>query len=402
METLLSSSEKYLIGVSGGSDSMALLSMCVNNNLNVVVAFVNYKLRESADIEEELVESYCLKQNIKFCAYYPYQTKKGNFQKWAREARYDFYEKVYYENDCDALLLGHQMDDCIENYLMSKARNSKAYVYGIAKESYHHNMRIIRPLLAYRKAALKQYCDDNNIPYHDDESNFSDKYQRNRIRHQLVETANDQQIDDWMAEINELNNKQLKQREYFEKKYPAREMIKLDDFMQEKNKEDLIRWYLYQHNSDACYSSKQIQDIVDSLKTPKGSKDLKDGSKLIWEYGFLYVFDEIEKYEYCFEQIEYLETPYFKIEDRGKRIEGITLKSDDFPIVIRPYNNEDVIALRYGHKKVNRYMIDNKIFKNKRYLWPVVVNRKGEVVFVSGIGCDVNHYSEKPNIYIVF
>ena len=41
---------RYLLGVSGGSDSMMLLSLCVKERLDIVVCFVNYKLRESADL----------------------------------------------------------------------------------------------------------------------------------------------------------------------------------------------------------------------------------------------------------------------------------------------------------------------------------------------------------------
>lgn len=381
---------------------MALLSMCVGCGLDVIAAFVNYKLRETADLEEKLVEKYCAEHEIKMYCHYPIQNEKGNFQKWAREARYDFFRQLYYENDCEALLLGHQMDDCIENYLMSKARKSKGYYYGMVENCYHHGMNIIRPLLSYRKADLRAFCQDNNIPFHDDESNFSDKYQRNRIRHSLVEKASLQQIDDWMAEIKQYNYSQDELRSYFLENYPLREMMELAAFRKEPRKEELLRWYLYQHDSEKTYSSKQIQDMARALESSdRGYKNLGGDSQLVWEYGYLYVFNTAGKYEYVLEEIEYLETPYFKISDKGDRIQGITVTKDDFPLTIRPYGNEDVIRLRFGHKKVSRQMIDNKVFKKDRYLWPVVLNKNGRVIFVAGIGCDVEHYSENPSLYVL-
>ena len=57
--------------------------------------------------------------------------------------------------------------------------------------------------------------------------------------------------------------------------------------------------------------------------------------------------------------------------------------------------------MRYGTKKIRRFFIDNKIPLRKRMIWPVVLNRKGDIVLVPEIGCDLNHYSEKPNLFVI-
>ena len=58
--------ETYIIGVSGGPDSMALLDMCRKEGFQLVVAHMNYKKRDTADRDMELVRSYCARFHIPF------------------------------------------------------------------------------------------------------------------------------------------------------------------------------------------------------------------------------------------------------------------------------------------------------------------------------------------------
>lgn len=380
---------------------MALLSLCVESGLDVMVAFVNYHLRETSDLEEQLVREYCETHSIEMKVCYPVQTGKGNFQNWAREARYDFYRQVCEENGCDALLLGHQKDDVVENYLMALKRNSRGWHYGIDRETCHHGMTVIRPLLEYRKQELRKYCEDHAVPYHDDESNFTDRYQRNRIRHALVEKAGDDQIETWVSEIREFNRCQDALLEGFVSRYGSEE-ISLESFRNESEQDALLRWLLYRHDPEITVSSDWVSDTVRSLnESVKGHKNLSNGSQLVWEYGVMYVFTPAKPYEYVLHETECLQTPYFTLCDHGMAIEGMTLSDDDFPLTVRPYKTGDAIELRFGHKKVSRFMIDRKILRKDRLVWPVVENRHNKVIFVMGIGCDISHYSANPSLYMI-
>ena len=79
----------------------------------------------------------------------------------------------------------------------------------------------------------------------------------------------------------------------------------------------------------------------------------------------------------------------------------MTLHEDDFPITIRNVEEHDVIELRFGNKKINRWFIDRKIPKKERKIWPVVVNAKGNVILVPKIGCDIAHFSNNPTIFVL-
>lgn len=380
---------------------MMLLSLCVREKLDIAVCFCNYRLRETADLEEKIVEQYCRKNNVRLFRLYPKQETNENFQMWAREARYEFYKKIYDQLECDYLLTGHQKDDSLENYLMSEERGSHGWYYGIPYEGYHHGMKILRPLLKYRKKDIRRYCEEYNVPYHDDESNFTDHYTRNRIRHSLIEPADDAQIEKWASEIERLNKVQKRMLERFEKEYG--EEISISVFRKDPDVNDLMRWMLWQKDSTASYSSQHIVDIVKTVISSRrnGFIPLDSGLEVVYEYGVVYVHKPGNGYSYVLDEVRYFRTPYFEIKAVGKTIEGLSVSEADFPLTVRNGRADDVIELRYGHKKLSRFFIDRKIKRKDRFSWPVVENREGIVVFIANIGCNKSHFTTKPDLFML-
>ena len=393
---------RYLVGVSGGSDSMALLALCVQQGYEVIAAHVNYRLRANAEKEEEIVRAFCGENDVKLHVIHAPKPEAGNFQNWAREYRYEFYKRMYDREECTALLLGHQLDDSIENYLMAKERGSQGEYFGMVYASEHHGMKVIRPLLAWRKRETRQFCLDNSIPFGDDESNFSDKYTRNRIRHHLVEPADDQQISRWAREIREKNEAIDRRKEYLKRYFPGN--ILLSEYRQEpeENRLQLLRDLISRHTGDSP-SSEFIRETDRQLGEGNGPLTVKlaDNVSLYREYGHFYVCRTDVAFNNTYDTVRFGQTRWYTIAHRGKTIEGVTLHEDDFPITIRSPLPEDEIELRIGHKKINRFFIDRKIEHRERLTWPVVVNYAGDVIFVTGIGCDVRHYSVKPTMFVI-
>ena len=85
--------QKWIIGVSGGPDSMALLDLAFRHGVNCVVVHVNYQKRDTAKRDQELVQLYCNKHNIE-CYVFNAIEFKGNFQDQAREYRYSRFKEV--------------------------------------------------------------------------------------------------------------------------------------------------------------------------------------------------------------------------------------------------------------------------------------------------------------------
>ena len=384
---------------------MMLLSLCVKEGYDLVVCHVNYKLRISADRDERIVRDFCQKHKLSLYVDYPVFDDKGNFQAWAREKRYNFFKEIYDLNKCEVLLLAHHLDDGLENYLMSKERNSKTWYYGISEDTYHHGMRIIRPLMNLRKKEIEKYCLDNKIDFGLDETNLSSQYTRNRIRYEQLDKMSDEEIKVLQSEMKEKNKELKNDMDYIKEKYNFNKEIEISEYLKENEniKNIIVRFLLKESCPSKSFSSDFIDDLKDKIKTSeKGFKIKIDDNKLIVsEYGLLYCCKKKDDFKYLLDKIEYLENDYFTLADKGETIQQMTIEENDFPLTIRNYKNQDKIKLRFGHKKVNRFFIDRKILYKDRIKWPVVENKDGQIIFVKDIGCDVNHYSIKPNLFMV-
>ena len=86
--------ETWIVGVSGGPDSMALLHYLKHQGFRVVAAHVNYQKRDTSNRDEEVVSKYCLKHDIEFEVRYFEDIEKGNFQAKARDFRYSFFKDL--------------------------------------------------------------------------------------------------------------------------------------------------------------------------------------------------------------------------------------------------------------------------------------------------------------------
>ena len=201
---------KYVIGVSGGPDSMTLLSLCVKQGISVVVSHVNYKKRDSADRDENIVLEFCKKHGLICEVYYP-TYEEGNFQGWARDVRYAFYKQLCEKHNCDGVLLAHHQDDVLETYLMQVERGSQVDYYGISDSRSYQGMMVYRPLLNWSRKRIMEYVSKNDIPYGIDESNLTNDYRRNQIRHDVVEVASCKQRELWLTEIKDKNKEEILQ-----------------------------------------------------------------------------------------------------------------------------------------------------------------------------------------------
>ncbi len=388
---------RYLVAVSGGPDSMALLDMLVKKGCVPEVAHVNYHKRVTADRDEELVRRYCTEHRLPFHRLeLDPQMVEGNFQDYARKTRYRFFATLCQENGLDAVLVAHHRDDLIETYLMQKEKKLGVSHYGLAKETVIEGVRVIRPLLEMGKQELLTYCRENGIPYGIDESNLRDDYARNRIRHQIVERMDQSEKDAIMVEIESLNRAlQAKQRiiqSDFRDHYDAEEFLALSFLT------DRLRIVF------PGYSMRHYEEMQRQLRETDRCILTDDRTILSKEYGKIAIFPVPEDYAYLFsspEDFKEADYPHFRIAFNGNGVEAVTLHPDDFPITIRNARNGDRIVMHFGTKKISRFFIDRKIPLKERLSWPVVLDRKNEVILLPGLGCDISHYSQNPDLYVL-
>ncbi len=383
--------KKIIVACSGGPDSMALLDKMVNQGYRICVAHVNYKKRDTADRDQQLLEEYCQKHGVDFRVCFPKWNGKENFQSWARDVRYQFFGECAQSFGTNEIYVAHQMDDVIETYIFQKERGMIPDVYGIQSESERGQYRIVRPLLMYEKKELEAYCQEHDVPYGIDESNLTNDYTRNKIRHSKIDTMTRSEKEDVIRCIQEDNAKLQKQRQSIQG-------FSVLDHLNHPLATMILDTYLYAHTK-RHYGHKHLKALLQQLHS---DCEIDLQTHVLERFqNQLYCVEKTKPIHILLENVEIGSYGTFELCQEGKTIEGITLDASDFPICIRNAKPSDRIQLRYGRKKVHRFFIDRKIPKHLRAQWLVVENAKKQVIFVPGIGCDTQHFSVKPTVFML-
>ena len=183
------SDRRYLLAVSGGLDSMVLLSIFHALKLPFEVAHVNYQLRGlESENDQKLVETFCSKNSIKIHLCRTdlkeiLNDNKGNLQQHARRIRYDFFQKFIDDKAVDYVVTAHHQDDQVETFWLMLSRS--AGISGLSGMDEESNC-IFRPLLSVSKMELKHYAIEYGIEWREDQSNQKNDYQRNLWRNKLL------------------------------------------------------------------------------------------------------------------------------------------------------------------------------------------------------------------------
>lgn len=173
---------RNLLAFSYGSDSSALFHFLVQKKIDFDLVMINYKTRKNSDLEEQKAKELALEFHKKiFIKSAP--VIKGNFEKEARDFRYDFFEKICLEQNYDNLVLAHHLNDQLEWFLMQLSRGAGLVeILGMQEYEKRQNYTLLRPLLFASKDEILSYLKENDIFYFQDESNENEKYFRNYIR----------------------------------------------------------------------------------------------------------------------------------------------------------------------------------------------------------------------------
>ena len=187
----LDRTKTYIVGLSGGADSVSLLRILHSLNFKIVAAHVHHNLRDESDDELLFCRDLCSSLGIKFestILEFPDGVSKSEGS--LRTMRYKFFENVYNSYNASGVFLGQHLDDQIENAVTSFfKRKSVLSLKAMSMFSEMNNMVLIRPLLNVRKSEILEMVDKNNIDYVTDNSNFEPIYERNKVRLQLLPLA---------------------------------------------------------------------------------------------------------------------------------------------------------------------------------------------------------------------
>lgn len=292
----------YILGLSGGADSIYLLHYIVTTfpNIKVVAAHLDHEWREDSDKDVVFCREVCKKLNVEFV------TKKaselnikikynGSQEAAGRKMRRHFFEMLLQQYGAKAILLGHHADDQIETFFIRLIRGTTVQGLSCMKtqDGFYD-----RPLLYITKQEILDSLKERKIAYLEDFTNYSEKYLRNRIRKSIIPAF---KSVDSRAEINfrrSLDN--IQQAEFFLQEFTEYTLNSLLNKNNQLNVQQFVeihpyikkrvlqRWLTKQRVTHTLTHS-FLNEILKFLESPRGgSHQLGQNWKLIKKHNMAF------------------------------------------------------------------------------------------------------------------
>jgi len=394
--------KKLLLAVSGGIDSMVLLDLFYKLRFDICVVHCNFQLRgKESDGDEVLVREICQER------YIPYfietfdtlefaNENKLSIQLAARKLRYDWFQEII-SLGFDYVLTAHHLDDNVETFLINFTRGTGLEgLTGIPAQ----NGNIIRPLLPFSRLEIENYALENKIQWREDSSNASDKYFRNKLRHDIVPILKElntgfldsfQNTLDHLQQVESLVNDASKL--VYEKVVEVKENqleIHLISLLQFKN----YKAYLYQWLK--AYGFSAWNDIYDLVEAQSGKQVFSETHVLLKDREKLILFERKSSNNSAIFIIESLDSKVniplklrfykgvniFETHSNCIFVDESKLK---FPLTIRKRQEGDYFypSGMNGKKKLSKYFKDEKYsLLDKENQW--LLCSQDQIVWVIG------------------
>lgn len=418
-----------LLAVSGGEDSVTMLDLFSKYkdmfDLNLFVCHFNHSLRKEADFDENFVKNLSIKYNLKFFSKkedvekFSYENKFST-EEGARILRYKFFYEVIESENIDFLATAHNKDDLAETVIMRILRGTGINgLIGITKK----RNNIIRPLLDFSKAQIKNYVLENNLKFVQDNTNFLDVYKRNNIRLNLIPKLKKEfnpNVVDALCKLSTIacDYDNISKEYIFSKKenlWTKKDNKIFIDINKLKNESKSFRYILYRNffekiskNPDGI--SFLLIEEIDKLIFSKTGKYVKIKNVIFKnEYGKLVIFyckyENVENKDYVIKNLK--KTLYsvnifdiiiknsnideFNREKKNKNSFFINERFLKY-LKIRNRKNKDFINLEFGKKKLKDLFIDEKLNRDLRNIIPIF-EIDDNIIWVSNL--------RRANIYLV-
>jgi tRNA(Ile)-lysidine synthase len=197
-------SRRYLIGVSGGRDSVVLLHWLVDRGYRrLIVCHLNHQLRgRSSQADSRFVEKLVVTWNKKIAVQVDFERasadvralakrNRTSIETAAREARYSFFAGVAKRRRCHTIFLAHHADDLVETFLINLFRGAGATGLAAMREVSTRriedvDLTIVRPLLSVWRDEIDRYVRERRLKFREDASNKNLAPLRNRIRRRVI------------------------------------------------------------------------------------------------------------------------------------------------------------------------------------------------------------------------
>ena len=393
---LLKPSELYIVALSGGADSVALLLLLKNGGFNIHAAHCNFHLRgEESDRDEAFCEQLCADENIPFHRAH-FDTReyadlhKVSIEMAARELRYRWFQQLRQDIGAAGICVAHHRDDSVETVLLNLVRGTGLRgLTGIQPRNGH----ILRPLLCVSRAEIEAFLAEKGQKYVTDSTNLETDVQRNVVRLEVLPllrklnpavVENIQRTAENLAESQQVLNTIVANIDNVK-------TIELSELDKYGSSEYLVFEWLKKYG----FNGDQVRQILDAetgriVSSAMGYDVLKDRGRLIVEPALepfrpmripeegTYVLDGKTRFSVRKKTVYVSKEPHVATLDAAKVSFPLTVRRVEEGDCMQPYGMK-------GKKLLSDLMTDLKmtVFEKRRQL--VVVDSQGVVLWAVGL-----------------
>lgn len=393
---LLNDNDLYIVALSGGADSVALLLLLDEMGYNIHAAHCNFHLRgEESDRDELFCESLCQQKSIPFHRIHfdtlTYaETHKVSVEMAARELRYHYFEELRSDIGATGVCVAHHQDDSVETVLLNLIRGTGLRgLTGIQCRNGH----ILRPLLCVSRKEIESYLQTKDQDYVIDSTNLEDDMLRNKVRLRVIPLL--QELNPAVTENILRTSENLTEAQGILDSIVSLYKNSKSLDLNELNKYDSSEYILFEWLKDYGFNGVQVKEAMGAetgsiFTSSLGYDLLVDRGRFVVEPTLkslkplcipeegTYVLDEETK-------ISVKKVPVWV--SREERVATLDASKVHFPLTVRRVEKGDKMVpygMR-GHRLLSDIMTDRKmtLFEKRRQI--VVVDAKGIIVWLAGI-----------------
>lgn len=374
------SHQKVLVAVSGGLDSMALLSLLDQAKddlkIQIAIAHVNHQQRPESEQEEAYLRALAEEKSLPiFVSHF-----SGTFsEKAARDFRYAFFRKIMKEESYTALVTAHHADDQAETVLMRVIRGGRLrQLSAIKAVQTLPSGQLIRPLLPFKKSDLPQ------VFHFEDSSNQGQEYFRNRVRNSYLPQLEQEnpRLTDALISLAEETNQLYQALENLTKDLDEQNVILF------QSQPPAVQTFLLQSYLEKIpcleLSKAQFKELLHILNKKEPYEGyIKSNYYLHKNHSRFEITKEPSKVQvFSPYKLEFGQRGAFmdRIFQYGEFDDGLPIY-DCSPIILRQRRPGDAIDFGNFHKKIKRLLIDDKIPVSERSS-VIIGEQAGKIIFV--------------------
>ena len=413
---LLKPTDKVLVAVSGGIDSVVLLHALLTLKYECIVVHCNFHLRgEESDRDETFVQQLAEKYNCRFIKTDFDTTKFAeenhlSIEMAARELRYEWFEDVRKKESCQCVAVAHHANDSIETFFLNLIRGTG--INGLTGIKPRNNF-VVRPMLSCFRNEIENYAQQHQLSSCFDSTNNDVKFKRNAIRHQIIpqfEKLNPSFQGTMSDNFERIANIQEISLFFINSLFNSLITNDLENTIIDTKKLSKTPVY-YQILSEILhkygFSNDNIKKIFQQIETNSGKKFYSSEFELLINRKEIIIkkkSNEEEKKIFLISEIQDLYYPIqIKFEKksrenfdlkRSKNFANLDAEKIRFPLTLRKWKQGDVF-FPFGmnqKKKLSDFFIDQKMsLFEKENIW-ILTSANDEIIWVIGERID-NRFS---------